>query len=192
MSSFVAIVAFVAISILSEYLQKRAKKERERRAAPPAPGQPAPPTQPAEWPQTAADLSRQLREFLQPKPVNPPPPVLVQQGPAPGAAKAPAPAAFRPKPIVPTLITEPDLEAMEVEVVNPLKEGRAAYDRAAAIDRRVEARMQAVDAMTQRARASQPAGRLAPSRAASLVSSHHRLRELVLASVILGPPKAVD
>lgn len=189
MSSVLAIVAFVALSILSDYIQKKVQQRNQNPPPPPPPGpspgpspgsSPAPP-QSAGWPQAADELSRKLREFLQPPP-KPQPPVI----PPP---PAPPPARFHPKPIIPTLIVEPDLEQLDVPVVNPLHQGRAAIAHAAALDRRVEATLHPQHA---HARSDPMPGRPTHLWAAALVAHPTRLRELVAASVILGPPKALE
>lgn len=189
MSSILAIVAFVALSILSDYIQKKVQQRNENPPPPPPPNpppgsSPAPP-QSAGWPQAADELSRKLRELLQPQP-KPQPPLIP---PPPVTRTASPPARFQPKPIVPTLIVEPDLEQLDVPVVNPLHQGRAAIAHAAALDRRVEATLHPQHA---HARSGPMPDRPTHLWAAALVAHPTRLRELVAASVILGPPKALE
>jgi hypothetical protein len=186
----------------------------ESRPGPPPVTAPPPPRPAFNW-------EEELRRLLEGEPSAPPtveaappptpsptPPPPVRPTPVPAApAEAPPPRPARPlaKPLAPprSPVRFPEeAEALD-EAPAPsfqlaaMEQSAAAHKRASRLDIQTTARLQAVAARTAEPVPAQPAARLRgrSAEAAQVVGQlrHPRsARQVVLASVILGPPKALE
>ncbi len=216
--SFWVVVAIAIGSAIYNWLQKRneAAKDQDSQPSPdprqrkqPLTGkQPVAPrqTKPASW-------EEELRRLLEGEPpAEPAPPIIIyEQRPA-----APAPPPLRNAPPV-----VEEQSPAPVRPLATLKESSSAYERAEQIDKQVEAQLGRIGSMAEATTALQKAGGLdvAVADRLSKVTGHlvpeaavvHRkvcppeveqvvalfrnprsARQAVLASFILGPPKAFD
>jgi hypothetical protein len=150
------------------------------------------------------DLERELRRMLgqeeAPPPVPPvrrePPPVLA---PAPAAQRSESPSATPParRVLFPAPAEELDQQEAPSFELAPMSESAAAYERASGIDEAALAKLEAARARTDRPHAvaaGRSAAQTPPEIGAVLAALRqpHTARQAVLASVILGPPKALE
>lgn len=195
--SWESLIAFVVILLLSglgNWLRQRKAPPPEpwtdeEEAPSPRPARPRPEFEESQPTPPAFDLERELRRMLgeQPPAPPPPPPVIVtaplETRPPP---RAPAPA------VVPEDLEQRPAPSFELAA---LAEAQAAYQRASAIDANAQAMLEAAKARAALHRVSlvspQRAGH-APEIAAVLAAlrSPRTARQAILASIILGPPKA--
>jgi hypothetical protein len=205
-------LVFIAISALSNWL-KRKRGEAEtplfdedesppalpRRREPPLPRQrPAPPPAQMSW----EEEIRRLLEGDQPTaPAPAPPPVARETRPLPVpplVQTPPEPEVDLESAPIPTLRRAPTpvIEAPRVELPT-LSESASAYIKASQLSERVAQRFENVDQRTATAVPDQPVIRtrgLAPDAAAFVrqLRSGRSARQAILATVILGPPKALE
>jgi hypothetical protein len=200
--SLIAFVVILLLSGLTNWLRQRkglppveAEEDTERpvpprvlRRRPVAPEE-------TPTPQREFDFERDLRRLFGEEEVRPPaPPPLVVV--APQEAPAPPPP---PRPVFESLEAEP-APARELAT---LAEAEQAYQRASAIDAEAQARLEAARTRAEAAKAlaaarsaaaaHRAAGR-SPEVDAVLASlrSPRTARQAVLASIVLGPPRALD
>lgn len=195
--SWESLIAFVVILLLSglgNWLRQRKAPPpeswtEEEETPSPRPGRSRPEFEESRPTPPAFDLERELRRMLgeEPPAPPPPPPVIVA-----------APMETRPplRPPAPTLVAE-DLEPRPAPgfELAALTEAQAAYQRASTIDANAQALLEAAKARAAQHRVgpiSHPRGGHAPEVAAVLAAlrSPRTARQAILASIILGPPKA--
>ncbi|MBI5384225.1 MAG: hypothetical protein HZA90_06005 [Verrucomicrobia bacterium] len=197
--SLIGLVIFLLISVIASWLQKKARsgeeenmpapppRRRQRPAGAPAPSPTQPQPKPISWEE---ELKRLLGDQLpEAQPAPPPPPVLVESR---------RPSAPPPPPPLPQEFSESTYTAEKnpVEVtfrpLPALTESVQAYEQASSLEHKVEARLREVTrkpvALTHvfHRKVSQEA-----TEAVALVRHPKSLRSAVLASVILGPPRAL-
>jgi len=211
------ILAIAIGSAIFNWLQKRSEALKDQESQPPpdssrprsTPTRPPPASRqakPASW-------EEELRRLLEGEsPSAPPPPVIVFEERPPAPAIEP-PAKARP------VVEQPP--SAPVRPLITLAESSAAYQRAGELDRKVEAQLERVGSMAEAASALQKASGLDVAVAermskvtgqlvAQAASVQHKAvsadvaqvvplfrnprsaRQAVLASLILGPPKALD
>ena len=194
--ALVTLFVIVTITIISSWLKKKQQAEEDsdswpqRPAAPRppmpqrrAPGQPeaAPPSQPASW-------EEELRRLLQGEPEEaPPPPVIIRPAPQPSRTPPPIPRAQPAR--------APHLDEQDVGLpvkLSGLTQSVEAYRKASQLDKKVEQHLRGVE---QRVVAHAPAQQLKTSspeleRVRAMMHGRESIRSAVIASVILGPPKA--
>lgn len=202
--SLVGLIIFAVITMIASWLKKKQGEGTDDSSAPPprrsrTMDMPAPPpldepAQPVSW---EAELRRLLQGETAETPTAPPPPVVYE-------ARRPAPPQFpqaEPPPLpehrdVFEVIEEPNPMNVDVQPrfqpLPTLTESVQAYQQASQLDRKVQDHLREV---TQR-----PVGSTGVLRkgatpeataALALVRSRHSVRAALLASVILGPPKAL-
>jgi hypothetical protein len=196
--SWESLIAFVVILLLSglgNWLRQRKAPPPEswtdeEEAPSPRPGRPRPEFEESRPTPPAFDLERELRRMLGEEPPAsppPPPPVIVT-----------APVETRPPPRAPAPVIVPeDLEQRPAPgfELAAVAEAQAAYQRAGAIDANAQALLEAAKARAAQHRASLAGPHRdahAPEVAAVLAAlrSPRTARQAILASIILGPPKA--
>lgn len=213
------IAAFVALSAVSNWFKKRGQKaetpagssrEEPRPAvAPPripAPGQPTPPsrTQP---PPKRFDWEEELRRMLEgeseepeshPRPSPPPPPVTQPLPPPPGAPRPvrspvplPSPPVAKPQPA-------PAHHTVSARKQHPhlasLDESAKAYHRAEELHKQVAETLEKVIELKPYSPMPQLAypQSLDAHQARALLRHHGTLRQSLIVSVVLGPPKSIE
>jgi hypothetical protein len=195
--SWESLIAFVVILLLSglgNWLRQRKAPPPEQwtdeeEMPSPRPGRPRPEFEGPRPAPPAFDLERELRRMLGEEPPAPPPP-------PPVIVTAPVETRLPPRAPAPTVVPE-DLEqrpAPSFELA-ALPEAHAAYQRASAIDANAQALLEAAKVRAAQHRVSaagQPRGGHAPEVAAVLAAlrSPRTARQAILASIILGSPKA--
>lgn len=216
--SFWVVVAIAIGSAIYNWLQKRNQAlEDQESQSPPEPSQPR--SKPARTPPPAPRQAKatsweeELRRLLEGEsPEAPPPPVIVFEERPPAAAPQP-PAKARP--VIEQAPPAP------VRPLVTLAESAAAYQRAEQLDKKVEAQLGRVGSMAEAASALQKAsgldvavaermskvtGQLVAqaavvqhravstdvARVVAMFRDPRSARQAVLASLILGPPKALD
>lgn len=194
MEQILFLVAVAVLSMLHSWWTKRKEKESED-AETSTPGQPERPAPKRPSPANWEEELRRLLEGEDDKPASPPPPVIVQ---------TPRPSAPPPLPAAPRLRTvsrpQPVFEAPgESEVGLPvqmpsLEQSAQSYLRASQLEQRVAEHMRGVDARVSSPVAAAPAkrGSAAARRAVSLLRDRESQRAVIVAGVILGPPKALE
>lgn len=192
---FIGLIIFAVIAIIASWLKrKQGESEETETWTPPPPrrpqstrGQPPPPPvqQPPPKAMTWEEELRRLLEGQLPEREPPPPPIIAQR-PAPAPPPLPV-----PTPRVPE-IEEPAFPAA-FRPSTVLRESELAYERASHLDTQVEEHFRELmthpPAQTELPRRS--AVRPEIAEALALVRSRRSLRAAVLASVILGPPRAL-
>ena len=208
--TLITLVVFVAISLISTWLKKRQEKEPPG----PPPGMPGPrPPQPSS---TAASWEAELRRLLEGE--EPAPPPVVAEPPR--RVPPPVPPAFRPVVIRP--VVELDEQEIGLPVRMPeLVESSRAHQRASQLEQRVKDFMRPRASLPESTAAYQQAQRLegkvaehfkhltgnvashtapglartiAPEivQARAMLHNHQAIRSALIASVVLGPPKALE
>lgn len=198
MDSLIGLIIFILISAVASWLQRRQQGGENEDMPPPRPrrrtSSPPPPPPPVrtEQPRTLT-WEEELKQLLEgqtpqapPPPPPLPPPVLVERRSQP------------PPPPLPEEFTETtySVEHSPVEVsfkpLPGLTEAARAYEQASSLEQKVEAHMRGV---TRHPVGTSKVEHAALSREAShalaLVRDPSSLRSALLASVILGPPKAL-
>ncbi len=220
--ALVTLLIFVGFAIVNAFLKKKnagEDDEADSEAPPPVPQRRRmnPSVPPAQPPARKIDWEGELRRMLgEEPPVAPtrPPPVVVAEPP-----RKPVRPAAAPPPI--TRASEGDDETGLNVPLPTLAESARAHERVSQLDDRVEARMRQRGAMTEASaayhRASQLDVRVAEHMrqvtegvssftkatrvtrgsadvdlAVSLIHGRESLRAAIIASVVLGPPKALE
>lgn len=192
MEQVLIVLAIVVISMLHSWWKKRNGESDEEAAPWPTTPPRRPPVAP---PSQAANWEDELRRLLQgEEPARPaPPPVVAQQAPPP------LPRTFAPRPQAaprPALVVNFDGE-METGLpvqMSSLEHSAQAFLRTSNIEAKVAAHMQRSDQQVaahpkfELKREASPEVR----QAVSLVRNRQSQRAAILASIILGPPKAME
>ncbi|MBI5773440.1 MAG: hypothetical protein HZA89_06820 [Verrucomicrobia bacterium] len=204
--SFWIFIAFVAVSVISNWIKKKGEQQQEdpwtsddetpsrptaepRRTAPPAP-------------QKITNWEEELRRVLEgnipttssPPPPLPPPIVVVEQRPAP------PPKSFELKsaPVLSRVrVEESSDEEMQGGRLATLSQSAAAHARASHLQVQLAQRFQQSGGSTARNTSTVPvAHRAAPTAEMAAIRQLFRqpstVRQAVVASLILGPPKALE
>jgi hypothetical protein len=208
--SLIGLIIFVAISLLASWAQKKQRESQEENAPPPTPrrrvppGRVPPPIERRPADDESTNWEEELKRLLEGKfpgseeEPAPPPPIVAQQRPPPPppvAAQQRSPAAAPP----PADFSEStyQLERSPVEVafkpLTGLTESAQAYDRASNLDEAVEARLRQVTrAPVQATRVEPRQATASAQQARALLSRPDTLRGAILASIVLGPPRALS
>lgn len=200
--SLIAFVVILLLSGISSWLRQRKAPPPERLEEEPERPAPIPPWArrpgtPEETPsrQPEFDLERELRRLFGEEEVKPPPPPVVVVTPR----EAPPPPPPPPPPLQPASPAPPAPSRES----SPLAQAELAYQRASGVDAEALARLEAARARVEAEKALaaarhaalpiRPSGRT-PEVEAVLASLRSPLtaRQAVLASIILGPPKALE
>ena len=202
---------FLAIAIgtiIVEWLKKRQSPGEpgstdETETYRPTTSAPSPP--PDTRPAATSDWEEELRRLLGGKPPEAKPPPIRTPEPSsappvrPVVIQTPKPVVQPPRSVPPPLAGTVMAEAeRSVEVQLPtLKESASAYQRASRLQEQVIERLKQVEAMTERHQASVPtAHRQAVStdavRSIALIRNRTTVRQAIIASLIFGPPKALE
>jgi hypothetical protein len=195
METLITIAIFVVVAIISSWLKKKQEPEDESwpgQPPPPLPGRadrsgerPPPRTKAASW-------EEELRKLLEgEEPAHPPPPpVIVYDVPKPVRPPPPRPAAPRPAPVI-----ERDEQDIGLPVhLPPLTQSVQAYQRASQLDVQVAERLRQIEQQVTRHTIAPKAEWVSAEilRAKSMLRSRDSLRSAIVATVILGPPKAFE
>jgi hypothetical protein len=205
-------LVFIAISALSNWLKRRRGEaesplfdEEQRPPVPPRRREPMPPRERPAAPPPTTSWEEEIRRLLEgDQPTAPPaspPPIIREASPAP----PPPPVRTIPEPEMdlegaptpsPRRVPMPVIEAPRVELPT-LTESATAYIKASQISERVAQRFEHVDQGTAAAAPEPPAPRRrgpAPDAAEFVrqLRSARGARQAILATVILGPPKALE
>jgi hypothetical protein len=187
--SLIGLLVFVVISVLASWLQKKQQSQQEPPSLPPRrprgqstppPRHPQPAPQPVSWEE---ELKRLLEGQTAEPPPPPPPPIVVPH-------RQPA-----PPPSLPRESAHP-IEHSPVEVtfkaLPGLTESTLAYAEASTLEEKVQQHLRDV---TRRPVAMTHVQHKASSREAAealnLVRNPKSVRSAILASIILGPPRAL-
>jgi hypothetical protein len=209
---WIIITALVIGSAIVDWLKKRGQKDeagsldQSGPAAPLRRGTPAAPP-PSPRPVTTSNWEEELRRLLSGEPPvtkPPPPPPPVQ----PVIISAPASPPVMPSPVIvkrqppppPVHVIRPHVEeAAEAPAVSlaKLEQSAGAYRRASQLHEAVGEHLRQVDAMTERHLAMAPVTRPrgVSSDLAKFIASLRdpgTARQAIAASIILGPPKALE
>ncbi len=191
MDTFITLLVFAAIAGISALLRKRQEKEareEQQREEQGAPGAPVPPRRPA------ASWEEQMRRLLtgeEPAPPHPAPPPIPSRPPGPEPGRLPSPT----PPIIPMPKSVPQTRRNVMEEARALQtsllaQAEETYRRTAEMARQTPDRLR----QPIRRPVTPPAvGKLRFTEAelaVNLLRDRISIRAVVLASVILGPPKA--
>jgi hypothetical protein len=191
--SLIGLLIFVLISVLASWLQKKQRTEeqapptlprRPRAQGAPAPGREEPARQKVDW-------EEELKRLLEGEPAEPPPP------PPPPIVVVSQPRQPAPPPLLrqaETVPTSPEHSPVEVTFtpLPGLTESAQAYAEASTLEEKVQQHLRQV---TQKPVAMTHVQHREPSRAAqdalTLLRDRRSVRSAVMASVVLGPPRAL-
>ncbi len=189
MEQLIQLIIF-AVGAAVFYWFKRRNESRESDSSPTR-NEPPPSAQP---PSSAIpkrmsweEEMRRLLQGMEP-PRNVPPPVVERRTPPPVMAPAPQPIfAPAPKPVV---VTKP----VVVPPSSLLSVADNAYQRSTLLDEKVEQHLRAITALTSAARRRRvkPPREVEPTLALSWLRNRRTLRSAIIASALLGPPKALE
>jgi hypothetical protein len=203
MEKLIIIAIIVAGSAIYNWIKRRQEdaEERERETNPDAPNRRPPPIPPERREQTGGGWEEELRRLLQgdsPTPA-PRPPISRPKPPAPPPVIKPVAESAAPRPFLArSSIPVPDLgremdTGLAVRPVS-LDQATAAHERASQLQAGVVQRMQDTAAKVS-GHARTPVGiRRATNadRLRSLLRQKESQRTIILASIILGPPRAME
>lgn len=206
MDTLLTIGFFIAAAVVSAWLKRKQGldapdtwTQEDRPPIPPrrtaTPGDPAAPPKPSR----AVNWEEELRRMLEgDQPAAPPPPVIVREQPA-RPAPAPPPLVSRPVSVPPPMLRQEETsdEGFGRPVHLPtLEQSAQSYLHASQLDKRVGDRLQQIDAQVTRHQPlqQQAAPWISPeaARAMAFVRDPISIRSAIIASVILGPPKALE
>ena len=194
MDTLITIAIFVVIAIISSWLKKKQEPEDES-----WPGQsPSPPDRPAERPKPrpkAASWEEELRRLLEgDEPASAPaPPVIVHEAPRPPRSPSAVPPLRPVPPPVPAI--ERDEEDIGLPVhLPPLTQSVQAYQRASQLDLQVAERLRRIEQQVTHHTIAPKVDVTSPEILAgkSMLRDRKALRSAIVATVILGPPKAFE
>jgi hypothetical protein len=213
MDSLITALVLMIVSAIAAWMKKKSVDGRDDSTANPpqarpAAGQPRPSPRPTSWEE---ELRRLLGEqSAPPPPVRPPP--MMRPPPPPVVVSRPQPASPAPpvviKPVlvpterraavsVPRSVVAPMLVPSGVEVsaaqLAPLRQSKEAYERASQLDKNVAEHIDRVPG--QRVLATKVLRRtISPeiTQAVSMFKSGQTARQAVMASLVLGPPRALE
>jgi len=193
MDTLITIAIFVVVAIISAWLKKKQEPEDEgwTGAPPPLPGE-FEPQKPAAPPRPkAARWEEELRKLLDgDAPEAPRPrPIVIREERKPATPPPVAPP-VRQRP--PPLIIKDDQEIGLPVHFPSLTQSAQAHQRASQLDLKVAERLRQIEQQVTRHTAAPKVERAAREieLAKTMLRSHDSLRSAIVASVILGPPKA--
>lgn len=208
----IIVLIFAASSAFFSWLKKRGEAGRSQPAPPPIPGQREVP--PPILPPQAQNWEEELRKLLQgvepaPPPL-PPPPVIVQQprrvpppppmiSPPPAEEESPAPPMFQPMPVLNQSAEAferarrlDETAAQEVDKGSTLAAAAQAFLVGSQLDDRMAEHMRQVTLRPVGSTGVTSGERTAEATAAlQLIRNPRSVRTAMIASVILGPPRAL-
>lgn len=198
MEKLIFVIAIVVISMIHSWLQKRKEQPEEEsspwpKPQPRHPNAPPPLNRPPQPAPKAGNWEEELRRLLQGgEPARPRPPVVI-------AAPPPLPRTPSARPRVvpaPVVTVEPDGDmdtGLPVRMPT-LEKSAQAFLRASSLEARVAEHMRGVDARVTSHAAPEIKRTKAPEvrEALALVRGRQSQRAAIIASVILGPPKALE
>lgn len=193
MESLITFLLILLISALATWLKRLGQKRAEKSSG--ASRRALPGTQERKTTNWEDELRRLLGEEEAPMPppqAPPPPPVVARPKPPPQAQ--PPPAVLRaPVPEV-TPLPVPTVEQITTAELARLEESRRAYERAGNLDRAVAEYLKKVSSAPVRLTSVLTYTSPSPevTQAVSLLKNPRAAREAIVASVILGPPKALE
>ena len=197
----ILVVGFLIASAISQWMKKRKGAEEGQDTPAPLPhprrvGGPPPVHQPETKP---VSWEEELRRLLQGEPAEPapaPPPIVVHE-----TRRVPPPILPRPEPAPrhrSVFEVEDQPSPMDVDVqpkfqpLPELTESVQAYQQASQLDRKVEAHLREVTQRPVGSTSVQHQGTTPEARAAlALLRNPQSARTAILASLILGPPRAL-
>jgi len=210
--AFWVLVAIGIGSAIFEWLKKKGRQPGADEWSGQEPhGSPDHPSHPAAPLPKAGDWEAELRRLLGETPTPAPPPAVPpppQRAPAPPPVSTPRPIAA---PLSPPVIQRPIPAPIPIQVARPLVEpedeelptrltklnlSKAAYEKAGQLHASVAEHLRQIDERTGHRRIETSTARREPVspdavRAISLVRNRQTVRQAVITSLILGPPKAL-
>jgi len=198
LESLITLLVFIGIAVVSTWLKKKQKPEDEkeswsdeqRRAGPTATRPQVPrPAKPSGW-------EEELRRLLEgDEPTAQPPPVIVYETPRP--APRTGPPAPPPVPRLAPVIVQDEGDEMEkgLPVRMPsLTQSERAYQRASRLDISTAEHLRQISERIATHAAKEAATHPAPAPhpAVSLIRNRVSLQSAIVASILLGPPKALE
>ena len=210
--TIIFLIIFAVLSGVSSWVQKRRQAQAEREAQgnlepPQAPRpsevprrQPGPVATPAPSPALPQSWEVVLRRLLEGQTTSPPPPLVVPGNAPKAPGRSPTPAAprtaqrHRPAP-VPVAELEEGAEASPA--LARLDQSAQAYDRAKALHESVAEQLRRVDSRTEHPIPGGPpvprqGGRAEIASARRLIQHPGSARQAIIATTLLGPPRALD
>lgn len=200
LESLITIAIFLGIAVVSAWLKRKQQADDDTETWPAEPHRPTPPARPltptprpqVPRPTKPASWEEELRKLLEgDEPAPQPPPVIVYETPRP----RPPPAAPPPVPRrAPVIIREADDEmerGLPVHLPSLTQSGQA-YKRASQLDVSMAEHLRQIsEKVTTHAPAMK---RLPPALhpAFALIRNRASLQSAIVASLILGPPKALE
>ncbi len=213
LESILVFAAIVLISALSNWLKQRQERKQAEARGELEPGRPgpvrqplfddedldgAPPARPAAKPLDWQEELRRLLEGDQPRPVPPPPPPLAPRSAPAVDAPPPIRTAPVPTPPRPVVVTLAETQAGPLGGPGRLEESAAAFLRGSQLPEVAEVRLQTAVQQVASARPKE-ARRLdlrppteTAARLRELLRDRTTVRQAVLASIILGPPRGME
>jgi hypothetical protein len=216
LESILVFAAIVLISALSNWLKQRQERKQAEARGPKGPVPPTlaprpvfeddedletlPPLRPVAKPLDWQEELRRLLEGDQPRPAPPPPPLP----PPPPVVPSPVPVFDAPPPVPdvpppqPEIVTTSETQDVSIGGRGRLQESAAAFLRGTQVIETAEARLQS--ALEQVASAKPAAvGRATLRRSAEtaarlreMLGNPTSLRQAILASIVLGPPRSLE
>lgn len=206
--SIAVFAGFILLSAISNYLKKK-QAEKSEPGFPDQSSSPRETNQPSSAPtRKAATWEEEIKKLLEDETEESVPPVLAERPrPVPRPPQPPAlpphlarnqlprPAAPAPAQVAPAKIEPSEDEDVHSRLAR-LSESAAAYTRASQLTERVTERMKTVDTATEQVRPAAPVAhrQIAPdaSQAVSLLRTPRSVRQVMIASIVLGPPKSLE
>ena len=202
MEKLIIIAVIIGASIIHSWIKRKQEEAEARESDPDSPKRPPPPLPPQQRGQGTGGWEEELRRLLQGDAPTPPPVSRPKPPVAPPVIIRPPPEPAAPRPFLArTSIPVPEMgREMEVGLsVRPvsLDQASAAHERAshlqAAVVQRMQETMSKVSGHTIGTATTPPMRRATnASRLQSLLRQKESQRTIILASVILGPPRGIE
>ena len=200
MDSLITIIVIFLITLAASWMKKmKSKAEESGTTLPPnVPGQPGP-SRPVQTPPRRTSWEEELRRLLDDEapaaapPPHPQPPIVIAQ---PRPQPAPTPRPIQPPPIFaqPSVaLPQPVQMVARAGNLASMDESRRAYERASQLDTAVSARIEKIPG--EHVKPTVVLRRPPPPDIAQVVSlfkTSRTARQAVIASIILGPPRALE
>lgn len=206
--TLITLLIFFLISGISAWLSKKQQAGQEEPQPPPQPRRPRParpvrpgptPAQPQAPPPRQTSWEEELRRLLQGESEEEPaaPPVITApppRQPPPVTRPTAAPPPLPKRQPAPVLKSDDDMEKGLPVKLTGLKEAAASYLHASQLDKKVEAHMRGIEHRVVTHKTAPMVKVVAPEliQARALLRDQRSLRSAIIASVILGPPKAMQ
>ena len=191
MEKLIFLLLVVIGSAISTYFQNKKKREEEElEGRSPTPRKPSSEPPVPHWPKTGRDWQDELRRVLQGKVEQPQPPPQKQT-----SAPTPPPVIRTKIILAPSPKAQVERSEGDIRFPSPFTQSTTAYARAAQLTGRVESRLAAIDAQTEKHRPAQVTrrpGSLSGTVLRRWTRSRQSLREAFIASLIFSPPAALS